>query len=383
MRCFLRREEVSVRADSPARRLWRWSTRHPGTSTAIVLSLILLFATIAITSLSAVVFNQRHAAVHERSMTELVTRVARQSHDIDNELMRYLGLLDGLAVLATELHQRGMPSQARLYTEAHLAKGDTPADWGHLDRYGTHVSFEDLVYIAAPGVDLASTDDENRRLLPMRDRFRETMLRSVNEEAVTWSHDEQIQALREAGAPPSWLYIGLASGVLINYPGYSIGLPDYDPRIRPWYLYVVDAHGPRWGAPYAEASGQGILLPCNRALYNDDGNFFGVMGLDVELDTVIEMLQPDTDQDVIGAWLVDSQGIVIVDSQHKGVKLGRGVDLRIDQQPFPVAEVRAGIDAEKGADHIDLGDSIIVYHRMAAAGLYYVVEVTTLRGRQP
>lgn len=92
-------------------------------------------------------------------------------------------------------------------------------------------------------------------------------------------------------ATPSMVsvFIGHASGDMIMYPVDEVS-NDYDPRERGWYQNAVDANGDVvWTEPYVNASTDEIVTTVSQAIYKGS-EFVGVVGVDVDVDTLIDMV---------------------------------------------------------------------------------------------
>ncbi len=111
----------------------------------------------------------------------------------------------------------------------------------------------------------------------------------------------------------TWAFVGTEDGVHTSYPGHG-GFPDdYDPRERPWYALGKASPGPRWGAPYVDVNGQGLLLPCVAAVVDDSGALLGVAGLELPVEVAVGRFLADAPE--YGAnhgVLLDEQGLVLL-----------------------------------------------------------------------
>ena len=375
VRCYIRGDEVSARPDGLFRGLWRWTRRNP-VPTLSALGLVFgLGAAVTIVSLTAVAAVQTQSAVNERVLGERVGAVARRSQAIDSQMLHYQALLDGVAQQAMKQWSVAVPTESTAFERDAFRNGEV-AGYTESPVYGMAVSFEHPLTLRAPGVELASVAEEVGRVADLRHDFRRVLLRSHGEEATTLASDAQEALMRTEGTPVAFVYVGLENGVVLNYPGHAKLSDEYDPRKRPWYQAAKGTRGPTWGEPYQAASGFSLLMACTEALYDRDGQFFGVAGLDVALDTVIEMMAIDV-EGASRTWLVNDQGNVVVSSDQAGMNLGEGLhgNQSLGTEPFPHPDVRAAIasGAEYGTFEIDGG--LVVFDRMDAMGFVYAVEI--------
>ena len=105
-------------------------------------------------------------------------------------------------------------------------------------------------------------------------------------------------------------YFGSASGEMLMFP--SDELPaDYDPRKRPWYSDAVAAGGSTLTEPYTDAS-TGKLIVTATAPVSDAGKILGVVGGDIDITTLGELVR-SVDLGGIGyGFLVNEQGTVLI-----------------------------------------------------------------------
>ena len=327
-------------------------------------SLLLTLAVIAF-SLFVLLVASSTAAQRQQRTAEIVHAADRQGHAIDNALMQRKIVLEGLAEMTEHLWDSGVENPGTLYDRPTLSSGTVPADWGHSPRYTYPSTFTDFLILYGPTAEQTTAESEVRRLLPLAEAFRNTALRSYSEDALGLS-----------GVPITWLYLGLANGVMVNWPGNNEYGPEFDPTQRPWYTNTANTRGTRWGELYQGASGFSVLLPCNRALYDQNGQFFGVAGLDTALDTIMTMLESDREE-VLNTYLVDTEGRIVVSTAQEGLNLGRGLhdNKALARQPFPIEVVREQILANKDSGWVDAGNEFITFDRLSAVDWYFVTIV--------
>lgn len=81
---------------------------------------------------------------------------------------------------------------------------------------------------------------------------------------------------------------GIGEGMVNNMPVFE---PGYDPRQRPWYREAVAADGFTITKPYIYASVQALGITGVQPLYHPNGEFIGVLGLDIMLDDLKRMIE--------------------------------------------------------------------------------------------
>lgn len=112
----------------------------------------------------------------------------------------------------------------------------------------------------------------------------------------------------------AYIYMGNESGQYVQWPrGEAIGR-QYDPRKRPWYQTGTAANGEtaRTNA-YYWTGGDKVIVSTVKAIYDDNGNTLGVLGMDLslqELTSLIEQIKIGSSGFVM---LVEDNGTVLVD----------------------------------------------------------------------
>lgn len=369
VRSFLHGMETTVLPDNLPRKIWRWSRRHPTAFVGIVSGVILACALMVLLAQWQHASLERSAAVLEEHHAHLISRVTRQSHVIDSNLQSYEVLLYGVAETAISQYKAGEPKEGDLFSVGDLASGRVPADWSEREAYGGEaLSFRVPSHTYAPGVEPESVEVYLRKLLSLRYQFRRAVLRSIKHEALFWDDEKANNYLGEVGAPASWVYVALKHGVLIKYPASAEHRPGYDPRREGWFKDAEQRRVLAWSHAYKDEH-FGILVPCTIGLYDHLGEFFGVVGLEVTLDTALSLMAVDLDG-VIDAYLVDSDGNIVVAASQ-----ATDSDLTISETPFPNEIVRQEMIAGEPYGFEDAGDEDIIFNRMAALGWYYAVRV--------
>ena len=240
------------------------------------------------------------------------------------------------------------------------------------------VSFEWPVFKAAPGADLGLATARMRRMTELRDLFRSTLLRS-HADALTWEFDWAKELLRNQGTPLVWVYAGMSDGIHAAFPGHGGYDEQYDPRKRPWYRLSAYKHGLFWGNAYVDASGHGLLLPCSTSIYDQDGEFLGVVGVDLSFRYLIDGLLRVEDMEGSVAYLVDDFGREVVRSDVTLEDYEKRIyDNRAKELPeFPVPDVVRSIKSAEAGGYFPWQEEgkLVVYSRLNAMGWYYVVVV--------
>jgi serine/threonine protein kinase len=381
VRSFLRNDEVSARPDNIPRRICRLMYKHTQATISIVLFIILMFAGLSIFSL----FQQNQAIAEskrrELTLTSLQNRIAKQAYYIDTHFMHMEDTLKYLGEKAVFLLENKIPSNGeRIYSYTDLRELVTaPDDLDYSPLYKKNISLDYPVYKLAPGLPLRQALPEIESLINLRKDFLKILIGSQpNNQFDHTKLAEQKRIALETGYPLRWAYVGLSDGLYMSYPGKSEYPYEYDPRQRPWYKMALKKRGTNWGNPYIDIGGQGIVLPCAFALYDQYGRFYGVAGLDVTFDYIIKMMtrEDKDDKSVICKYLLDEKGRIIIKStQSNKYVSGELFNKSIDIPYFPDKEVRDKI-TKQHLLQIECDNNILISAApIYSLGWYYVAKI--------
>lgn len=112
----------------------------------------------------------------------------------------------------------------------------------------------------------------------------------------------------------TYIYMATDDGGYLCWPSVDI-TPNYDPRIRPWYISGVEANGSVvQTAPYQDLSSGSMIISNVKKIVDDQGNFKGVFGIDASMERVTQVVN-QTIQDRGGITLIiHSSGLLLTDT---------------------------------------------------------------------
>lgn len=118
---------------------------------------------------------------------------------------------------------------------------------------------------------------------------------------------------------------GIGEGFVDNTPVFE---PGYDPRKRPWYQQALKAGDFAITKPYVYASVEALGITGVIPVYHPEGDFIGVLGLDIMLDDLKMMIKELRVQKGGKVILLNSEGRVIVDQFDGNGKGGERLELK-------------------------------------------------------
>ncbi len=381
VRRFMRGQAVSARPEGPLERLARWMSGHREAT------LLAFFALVLASVLGALwgVYKQQQTTLEsrlrEQKLAALVSSVAERAQRIERHFLEFESAVEGLAVATAQLMTTGAPAGGRFYTnDDYATPGRGPPDLVDSPAYTIPISLDWPVYKIAPDVAPDDVLPFIRQLNPLRHYFKQTMFESVA--GTKWLEDPEDtrRKILEEGTALTWIYVGLAPGIHLAYPGKT-GYPrEYDPRKRPWYVHSVDNQGTAWLPPYIDVLGRGLVLPCTRPVRSPTGELLGVAGAEMTLAHVQRnLLDMKGYEGIRATYLVDDTGRVVAGSGHElgTFALGTLVDNLSDLDVYPHAEVVDAVRrAESGQTTVGAPDAerIVVYQRISSVRWYLVAE---------
>ncbi|MGV3525599.1 MAG: protein kinase domain-containing protein [Candidatus Sericytochromatia bacterium] len=372
LRRYLRGEAVSARRDTLLQGLTRWIGHHQLTALSLVVGLILLGAL----GIGLGLYERQRflesARQREIRLGQFIQSTARQAQQMNNRFSHHAQLLQRLAAASEALLQRDTPSDATRYVEAKVLLGQqTPPDWHYSPAY------QSLISTGWPLL-RGGTAQNQRRLMGLGSLLPPLLSDS------SYSTAPLKQQLDSSGTPITWAYVALADGLMMTYPGKA-GLPeDYDPRQQNWYRSAAQHKGLLWGQAYVDARGQGLVLPCLKALYGSQGEWLGVAGIELSFRYVVDELLALDIPELVEAYLLNAEGQVRVRSadriRHQGLHYGESRDsAQVLEQPlFHQAAVIRGIKAKPSGylEYTEEGRHILTaWFAVPALQGYYVVSL--------
>ncbi len=386
VRRYQRGEAVRALPEGPFAKFLRFMSRHRRATLGVVIGVIVVAALTVSWSRYRQAANELATRKQGEKLTALYGEVARQAHQIDNELHQLEEALEGLATAAEWALIGPEPANAAapIYFDVDFADpARRPADFTDKTAYRWPVSFDHLVVGMAPGTVRAALLPRIRRLLPLRDHMEKMVVAAAVGDTTVVKPEEARALVLARKSPIDYVYVDLPEGVHMQWPGMAALPPGYDVRTAGFYQISDHQHGKRWGAPYVDSTtdraGDDLVLPCTEGLWSPTGEFLGVAGVEITVTKMVETSMVMTERATLRTSLVDARGRKVVDSRDAGKRfVASGKDEAIEYSDFDLPEITAAIRAGAPGLREAVRDGrrvVVAFVRLDSLGWYYVVEV--------
>ncbi|ERT08078.1 sensory box protein, partial [Lyngbya aestuarii BL J] len=93
-----------------------------------------------------------------------------------------------------------------------------------------------------------------------------------------------------------------------------LGVDEYDPRVRPWYVNTILTEKPNWSKIYTFTGGE-LGITASNLFYDSQGNFRGVIGVDIVLSLVSDYLAESINiSENSQVFIVERSGLLVANS---------------------------------------------------------------------
>jgi len=303
--------------------LTAFAVHHKRASLAFAVACILtLLLSIGMTCYRHVsMINARHA--YGRKLSDALLQSTASTDYIETNITRTAQFLSAITsefvfLYETDLGEEdGIPDSMMPVSALRTDAKDPPASLLYSSVYHRKIDFSHFAHKTIHGETL--TDLEKRRLHVL-DHLRESIIDTFHErmpkELRNATPTEQNEYLRLSGIPLHLMLFGFPDGQYVVYPGSGVYAQSYDPRGRHWYKTGQSGNGELvWSKPYpGNTAAAGYLLSCNSPMLDTSGNFLGVAGFDLHLNTIIRDLNThgNIGNNVLEKTLVDSEGLILL-----------------------------------------------------------------------
>lgn len=245
----------------------------------------LLLSILIITGLSILVsgyfFYSRTQQAQEFLQSELQKTVREQSgQQLNNTVLAEAQAFDQSLANVTAVLTRLSTYQTSLYAQKSIL-----ADGKYWNAGEKLIQFPDG-QVGNPSTDAASV------FIPNTITLNDAMLEEMN---LNIYLDFTAPGILKSSSDIVALYFISDQGFTLYYPNIELAKvapPGFDPRTQPYYQAALPQSNPEkkavWGEPYQDTAGTGLIVTGALPVYDNNGNFKGSLGADVQLDTITQ-----------------------------------------------------------------------------------------------
>ncbi len=173
------------------------------------------------------------------------------------------------------------------------------------------------------------------------------------------------------------LYFINDAGVTHYYPNIDLAniVGDFDARQRPYYKAVVPEinpdRDPFWTAPYYDATDSSLVETYSLPIYNEAGDFKGVVAADVNINTVAELVNNLKLGETGFAFLIDPNGRFLVLPEAALENFGFGSEALPEDDIPQITIFDADADISAFADQMISGETGLGTFTREGADYYF------------
>ena len=323
IRRYMGGEETTANPYHLFGRISAFAVHHKRTSLLFAVACILtLLLTIGVTCYRRIsMINARHnyglelseALLHSAACADYIeTNIARNAQFLSAITSEFIFLYE------TDMDDEdGLPDSMMPVSAMRNDAKNPPASLLYSSVYQRKIDFSHFAHKTIHGDDLTGIEKRRLHVLDhLRDSVMSVFYERLPQTLAAASPAEQNEYLRLTGIPLHLLLFGFPDGQYIVYPGSGSYAPTYDPRGRHWYKTAQEGNGDfAWSKPYpGNTAAAGYLLSCNVPMLDTAGNFLGVAGFDLHLNTIIRDLNSNgnTGTNVLEKTLLDQSGQILL-----------------------------------------------------------------------
>jgi serine/threonine-protein kinase len=280
---------ISALPDDAMMRTARYFSRHR--KGFLIAFMALLFGSAALTAFA--IHRQlkftREMTLQRRALNFIYNRTAIVAKHLDVTALHIQEQLSALSRIAAYLLSCNTQSKDADWVKSFHPPMDkmkrTEAGVFYSPYYKRLVGLDYGIYTIAPNADQTACIDFIRRVAPALSKMKMIVLGSRS--GYNFAQEDYGKLKAEylyKGFPIRSVFIGSESGAKLLYPWRGNYSRNIDPRQRAWYRNALNQSGPVWGKPYMDIdSVSGLSIPCSIQIFDLEGNFRGVAGLDLSV----------------------------------------------------------------------------------------------------
>lgn len=167
------------------------------------------------------------------------------------------------------------------------------------------------------------------------------------------------------------LYLGRPDKTMVNSSGF-IPPETFDLTTREWYQKAIVNNDIIYTNAFLNATGDRLIITVSYAVYDDENQLIGVVGTDIDLDTITNYVNQQNNHNYYG-FLVDNEGFVLA---HPSLNTNELSLKLLDNFGVKISD----LDNEKdisGKITFDDEEGYIAYEKLEDSSYYYGVFMTS------
>ena len=316
---------VSACPDTFLSKITRHSYRYRKEFTAGIMAILFGSAALTAYSIYSQLQTAREMSLQRRAMNYTYNKMGIVSNHLNVTALHIQEQLSALARISAYLlsynSERGKEDWKRAFRPTMNQIGKTEAGMFYSPHYKRMISLDYGIYTLAPDADQAKCFEFMERIHPVLTKMKNIVLGSNSGYGFAQEDYEKLKTeYLYKGFPIRSVYIGSCDGVKLLYPWRGNYPRVIDPRKRSWYQDACRKNGPVWGKPYMDAESiSGLSMPCSVPIYDLQGKFRGVAGLDLSLNKLTTSIinRGNTGEYVIEKAVINLNGEVVFSTKSE------------------------------------------------------------------
>ena len=326
LRSYMGGFSVSAYPDTTLMKIGRFANRHRNQFLIGFMVILLAFAGVTVYS----IYRQMRAAeemkLREQAIDYVYDRTGKAAEHLNIITLRVQEQLSAISRISAYLltyNTSSPPDAWSQYFRPSMGKiGKMEKGMFYSPYYKRLVSLDYGIYTMAPTADETQCKEFMRRIYPILTKMKNIVLGSKNEYGFFDRKDfEKLKTdYLYHGFPVRAVFIGSSSGVKLLYPWRGNYARNIDPRQRLWYKNALTKKEATWGKPYMDIdSVSGLSIPCSMSIYDLNGKFCGVVGIDLSVNRLTTDIlgKGNTGDYVIEKAVVNLNGEVVFSSKSE------------------------------------------------------------------
>ena len=171
-------------------------------------------------------------------------------------------------------------------------------------------------------------------------------------------------------------YLGTATGINFRFSPYASFNPDFDVRVRPWFMAGMESEGAIWLDTYVDAFGS-LATTCAHYFNDASGAKAGVVAIDIMLDVMVENILSMRIGETGYAFLLDERGYYLAHPNYENYESDISAISAASDRYKEILELMAAGGSGVSVARIGEVDFYVAYAPLPVAGWSLGIVVET------